>query len=300
MQGCAEQICGDRQVEWPSFYHKYTRKKNATVLDYTWDLCTTVGLEEYKAPLVDWTLPYFWNKEHCFTQVYLDAWTNDGSALIRRGTRVIKERSVDTIPYENKVSNSSIGQIPKFSVYTTASVWGGVTPYFTVNSCTGGRAGGFVGYKSWVDGLSERSKAHIRAFMYYNHEEAKKKLPESWATDPFSTSLFRVCFYHFCDYITCLHASHISVHSRTPAAIDQCLQTCHFSASKSPAARHRPPGMPFSLRHDQVHLLACARDHLPPQRSTPHLGSVLTDPQTSLAHLRTIQRQRASQFCPKI
>ena len=215
VQSCCRQIDADECVKWPSYYHKYTRKKNPSVHDHIWDLCTTVGLSQPKAPLFDWAVPYFWNKAHCYTQVYIDAWTNDGSQLIHKGTRVIKMRGADTVPYENKMSHSSIGQMPKFSVYTTASTWGGVTPFFTKNSCTG-RAGSFAGYKSWVDGLSERSKQHIRAFMYYNHEEAKGKLPATWATDPFDASLFRVCSARL------LHSKTL-FHMRVPARF-LCMQ----------------------------------------------------------------------------
>jgi hypothetical protein len=190
VQRCAAEILGEVPVTWPSFYHKYSRKKNPTVHDFQWDECTTVGVD--RRQLFDWTAPYHWDPQLAHDQVYLDAWTTDGTQLIKRSTRVIKERGVETKPWENKVSNASIGQVPKFSVYTTAQESVGVTPFFTVHSCTGGRSGGYVGFVTWWDDLARRGKEHIRRFMYYNHPEAQAKLPATWRTDPCTTDHFRV------------------------------------------------------------------------------------------------------------
>lgn len=190
MQRCVEEILGNLPVTFPSFYHKYTRKKNPTVLDFSWDLCTTVGRD--REPLFEFTEPFFWNPAWCKDQVYVDAWTKDGTELMRKAPKVIRQRGTDIKPLENKISNASVGQMPKFSVYTTAQTLCGVTPFFTVHSCTGGRQGGFKDFRTWVDGRSQRSKDHIRGFMYYNHPEAEAKMPATWRTDPFTTDSFRV------------------------------------------------------------------------------------------------------------
>jgi hypothetical protein len=184
-------VLGEQPVTWPGFHHKYNRNKDLTVLDHKWDLCTTVGVD--RESLIDWATPFFWDPDWCETQVYLDAWTKDGTQLIRKGGRVIKARGRDIKPLENKISNASVGQMPKFSVYTTACALWGVTPFFTFNSCTGGRQGGFADFLTWVDYLTERATVHIRSVMYYNHPEARSKLPKTFATDPFDTGHFRVC-----------------------------------------------------------------------------------------------------------
>lgn len=190
LQRCAAEVLGELAMTWPSFYHKCCRKKNPTVHDFKWDLCTTVGVG--RRQLFDWTQDQFWKPELCKEQVYLDAWTKDGGALIKRNTKVIRAKGVDILPWENTISNASVGQMPKFSIYTTACALFGVSPYFTVHSCTGGRAGGFSGFVTWWDMATERSKEHIRSFMYYNHPEAEHALPATWRTDPCTSEHFRV------------------------------------------------------------------------------------------------------------
>jgi hypothetical protein len=190
LQRCAAEILGEAPVTWPAFYHKYSRKKNPTVHDYQWDLCTTVGVG--RRQLIDWTALHFWDPLLCFGQVFYDAWTKDGQALVKKGAKCIKARGQDTVPLENVVSNASVGQLPKFSVYTSAQECCGVEPFFTVNSCTGGRGGGFEGFVTWIDGLLDESTVQIRRFAYYNHPEAISSLPATYKTDPFTATSFRV------------------------------------------------------------------------------------------------------------
>lgn len=120
---------------WPACYFKTLKRKTGDVKRY--DLCTTLGCG--KEQLFDWDAEVYWDPTWCEDQTYLDAWTKDPAAAMKKGARGIKIRGQDHEPLENPVSNAAIGQLPKFSVYLAASVEGGVQPFFTINSCTGGR-----------------------------------------------------------------------------------------------------------------------------------------------------------------
>ena len=121
--------------EWPQCYYKVLKRKAGDVKRF--DLCTTVGCNEQQ--LFDWNAETYWDPKLCEGQVYFDAWTKDPAAALKKGARGIKIRGQEHEALENPISNGSIGQLPKFSIYTAASVEGGVQPFFTINSCTGGR-----------------------------------------------------------------------------------------------------------------------------------------------------------------
>lgn len=285
MQRCAQEILRLHLVVWPSYYHAYTTSNDPST--FIWELCTTVGVG--RAQLFDWLKPYYWDTTLCDDQVYIDAWTKDGAAILRKGAVGIKIRGQDTVPFENPITNASIGTLPTFSVYTTAQAKVGVTPYFTNNSCTGGRAlrgksrkrrdldgeggneddavryaaaaaaagenttmrggPGYRGFVPWNDTISDESKEHIKRFMYYNRPEAEPKLPPTYRTDPFTAGNFRVR--------RCPPSHNTAPHATSPAMWSKA-QPLHWTGAAQSKAHALLSSILLSFCHALAPVQLCA------------------------------------------
>lgn len=197
LQCCAQQIIGQHDVEWPSpYYIERTRKvrnggevETVTEKEYL-TCCAMPGGPQ----LFDWHKPYRWFHARGFNQMHIDGFTFDAKELAQKKNTAIKSRGAPQVPWQNKLTEAAVGNLPKFLVYLVVHCLLGMFAYFTWSSASGGHKDtSFSKFKFWYYGLPEAHEEHLKGNYYYNHPQAIRKLPQDVKTADFQPENFLVC-----------------------------------------------------------------------------------------------------------
>lgn len=197
VQLCAQSVRGEEHVRWPSAYYNERKRKvkdaqgqEVILVEKSYKTCAAT---KNGAQLFCWDTPYFWHMILAWIQIHFDAFTFDAKELAQKNALVIKSRGRPQAPHQNKITDSSVGALPKFLVYLVVSFLLGVQAYFTYTSCSGGRVYSFHNFKLWFHGLRPAWQHHIKGNNYYNHPQAFRALPSNCASREFNAAFFLVC-----------------------------------------------------------------------------------------------------------
>ena len=202
VQGCARQVRGTEAVQWSSAYYDVKTRKRK---DAATGLPVAEREKQYKLcaatkggpQLFAWDAPFFWHIILGWIQFHFDAFTFDAKELSEKNMLVIKSRGRPDSAHGNKVTDSSVGALPKFLVYISVSWLLGVFAFYTHTSCSGGRRNSWGKFKKWFEGVRSQWLQHCQQNGYYNHKKAIETLPSNHTTGEFNPDYFLVCTSDF-------------------------------------------------------------------------------------------------------
>lgn len=211
LQASAQEILGLKPVTFPSCYYnevKRTKQQDGEKIVTTERQWLTCSADKGGDQLFEWETLFYWSWILGFIQLYVDAFTFDAQELAHKNSGVIKARGKPQPPWSNKVTDASVGSLPKFLVLMAVHWLLGVFVYFPFTSRSGGRKKSFCEFQCWFTGLPAAYLTHMQGFGYYNHPEAVAKLvrekPTVFTEGAFNPSLFKVCPYHrFIFFLNC-------------------------------------------------------------------------------------------------
>jgi hypothetical protein len=196
LQRTALEIDGEADVTWPSPYYEERKRKMRdgdvveTIVEKEFHTCTVLPAGPQ---LFDWHKPYRWRQDRGYSQGHIDAFTFDASELAKKKNTAIKSRGNPSVPWGNKLTEASVGNLPKFLVYLFVHCLLGIFAFFTYTSCSGGHKNkSFRDFKCWFHGLPPSHEQHLKENYYYNHPQAFKHLPHDVKTTPLKPDNFLV------------------------------------------------------------------------------------------------------------